>query len=250
MKRAQMTHTPEPAAPASHSAESSSGPDGSPAVPSPRDGRNGTYEASNGQLLSSRRGWRAADLSYVAVFAALVAAFSLLPGIPLGAGVPITLQTLAVILAGMVLGPGRGAAAVGLYLVAGLAGLPVFSGFSSGVGVLAGPSAGYLLSFPLAAFVAGALVRFLLPRIRRARFALLFAAGLGTSFLTVHPLGIAGLMLNANLSFPAALGADVMFWPGDVLKNLAAAAVAVSVFAAFPRMAPGPKPRRKPANRP
>ena len=189
------------------------------------------------------------DLSYIAVFAALVAAFSLLPGIPLAAGVPITLQTLAVTLTGMVLGPGRGAAAVGLYLVAGLAGLPVFSGFRSGPGVLAGPSAGYLLAFPLAALVVGLLVRYLLGRIRRARFALAFAAGLGTSFLVVHPLGIAGMMLNAKLSFPAALAADAAFWPGDVLKNLAAAAVALSVFAAFPRLAPGTKPRRRTARR-
>lgn len=222
-------------------------PDTSPALSSNRDSRNGSIEDSNGQFLPSRRGFSAADLSYIAVFAALVAAFSLLPGIPLAAGVPITLQTLAVILTGMVLGPGRGAAAVGLYLVAGLAGLPVFSGFSSGPGVLAGPSAGYLLSFPLAALVAGVLVRCLLRRIRRARFVLLFAAGLGTSFLVIHPLGIAGMMLNAKLSFPAALAADAMFWPGDVLKNLAAAAVAVSVFAAFPRLAPGM--RRKTAQR-
>lgn len=197
----------------------------------------------------ARPRWGAADLSYIAVFAALVAAFSLVPGIPLAAGVPITLQTLAVTLTGMVLGPGRGAAAVGLYLAAGLAGLPVFSGFSSGLGVLARPSAGYLLAFPLAALVVGLLVRVALRRIRRARFALLFAAGLGTSFLVVHPLGIAGLMLNAKMSFGAALAVDMAFWPGDVLKNLAAAAVAVSVFAAFPRLVPGMKPERKPERR-
>ncbi|MFZ3414804.1 biotin transporter BioY [Arthrobacter sp. 3Tela_A] len=232
MKRAQMAHAPEPAAPAPAPAPA---PASAASVPSPG--------------VPSRRGRSAADLSYIAVFAGLVAALSLLPGIPLAAGVPITLQTLAVILTGMILGPGRGAAAVGLYLVAGLAGLPVFSGFRSGLGVLAGPSAGYLLSFPLAALVAGLLVRFLLRRIRRARFALLFAAGLGTSFLVVHPLGIAGMMLNANLSFPAALGADMLFWPGDVVKNLAAAAVALSVFAAFPKLAPGVKPGRKPAHR-
>lgn len=240
-----MPAAPDPAAPAPASSRSAT----SPGASSPRDGRNRTNNAPDGQFLSSRRGWSAADLSYIAVFAALVAAFSLLPGIPLAAGVPITLQTLAVALTGMVLGPGRGAAAVGLYLVAGLAGLPVFSGFSSGPGVLAGPSAGYLLSFPLAALVAGLLVRALLPRIRRARFAVLFAAGLCTSFLVIHPLGIAGMMLNAKLSFPAALAADAAFWPGDVLKNLAAAAVAVSVVAAFPRMAPGSRPRRKAARR-
>ena len=185
-----------------------------------------------------RTPWTATDLSYIAVFAALTAAFSLLPGIPLAAGVPITLQTLAVMLAGLILGPLRGAAAVGLYLVAGLAGLPVFSGFSGGLGVLAGPSAGYLLSFPLAALVVGLISRAVLRRFRRARFAALFGAGLATSFLVIHPLGIAGMTLNAKIPFAAAVAADMAFWPGDVIKNLAAAAVAISVIAAFPRLVP------------
>ncbi|MEB7448092.1 biotin transporter BioY [Arthrobacter koreensis] len=215
-------------------------------LPGHREAEPGANDG--GRRRSPRPRWGAADLSYIAVFAALIAAFSLIPGIPLAAGVPITLQTLAVILTGMVLGPARGAAAAGLYVAAGLAGLPVFSGFTSGIGVLARPSAGYLLSFPLAALLVGLLVRVLLSRIRRARFAVLFTAGLGTSFLVVHPLGIAGLMLNAKLSFPAALTADIAFWPGDVLKNLAAAAVAVSVFAAFPKLAPAAKPRPKQAH--
>lgn len=92
-------------------------------------GLPGHREAEPGANDGGRRGsprprWDAADLSYIAVFAALIAAFSLIPGIPLAAGVPITLQTLAVILTGMVLGPARGAAAAGLYVAAGLAGLP------------------------------------------------------------------------------------------------------------------------------
>ena len=195
---------------------------------------------THGPVRTPRRGSAPADLSLIAVFAALIAVFSILPGVPLGAGVPITLQTLAVILTGMLLGPGRGAAAAGLFLAAGLAGLPIFSGFRGGPGVLAGPSAGYLLSFPVAACLAGLLAGLVLRRTTRARFALLFAAGLATSFLVVHPAGIAGLMLNGHLGFPAALAADMAFWPGDVLKNLAAAAVAVSVLKAFPRMVPRP----------
>ena len=192
----------------------------------------------------SRSRWTSADLSLIAVFAALTAVFSILPGVPLGAGVPITLQTLAVMLTGMLLGPARGTAAVGLFLVAGLAGLPVFSGFRGGPGVLAGPSAGYLLSFPVAAAVVGLLAGLVLRRVRRGRMVLLFAAGLATSFAVVHPAGIAGLMLNGHLSFPAALAADMAFWPGDVVKNLLAAAIAVSVFKAFPRLA-GPRRGRR-----
>lgn len=187
--------------------------------------------------LRQRRRWTSGDLSLIAVFAALTAAFSVLPGVPLGPGVPITLQTLAVMLTGIILGPTRGAAAVGLFLLAGLAGLPVFSGFRGGLGVLAGPSAGYLLAFVPAAFAVGLLARLILRRTRRARLPLLFAAAMAASFAVVHPLGITGLMLNAKLEFPAALAADMAFWPGDVLKNLLAAAVGVSVLTAFPRLA-------------
>ena len=69
--------------------------------------------------------------------------------------VPITLQGAAIILVGLVLGPRMGAAALISYLMMGLAGLPVFSGGSFGVLKLLGPTGGYLLAFPLGAFVAG-----------------------------------------------------------------------------------------------
>ncbi|WP_051298457.1 biotin transporter BioY [Arthrobacter castelli] len=186
---------------------------------------------------TSRRSWNATDLSLIAVFAALTAAFALIPAIPVGAaGVPVTLQTLAVMLTGVVLGPGRGAAAIGLYVAAGLAGLPIFSGFSGGLGVLAGPTAGYLLAFPLAAALAGWLSTVAIRRARRLQYLLLFLACAAGSILVIHPLGIAGMMLNLNLDPGAALMADIVFLPGDIAKNLIAAAVGVSVHKAFPRL--------------
>ena len=84
----------------------------------------------------------ATDLALIAVFAALIAAFSLTPAIPITGGVPITLQTLAVVLAGLVLGPWRGFLATLLYLAVGFAGLPVFAGGAAGLAVLAKPSVG------------------------------------------------------------------------------------------------------------
>lgn len=186
---------------------------------------------------TSRRSWNATDLSLIAVFAALTAAFALIPAIPIGgAGVPITLQSLAVVLTGVVLGAGRGAAAIGLYVAAGLAGLPIFSGFSGGLGVLAGPSAGYLLAFPLAAAVAGWLSAVAIRRARRMRFLLLFLACVAASVLVIHPLGIAGMMINLNLDLGAAVLADIVFLPGDIAKNVIAAAIGVSVHKAFPRL--------------
>ena len=185
----------------------------------------------------SRKRWDTTDLSLVAVFAALIAALAILPGIPVGAlGVPITLQTLGVMLAGIVLGPARGTAAVLLYLAAGLIGLPVFSGFRGGFGVLAGPSAGYLLAFPFAACIAGVLATVVVRRATRFRAALLFLSCLAASLLTIHPLGVAGLMINAGLPLRDAIVVDAAYLPGDVVKNLVAAGIAVSVHRAFPRL--------------
>lgn len=77
-----------------------------------------------------------------------------IPGVP----VPITLQTLFVSLAGLLLGPRLGAVAMLTYVMAGAAGLPVYAGGALGVAYLFGPTGGYLLAFPLAAYVTGVLV--------------------------------------------------------------------------------------------
>ena len=198
----------------------------------------------------------ATDVALISTFAAFIAVCAILPGIPTPSGVPITLQTFAVILAGLVLGWRRGGLATLLYVVLGLAGLPIFSGGVGGVAVLAGPSVGYLLAFPFAAALAGVFGGIALrtaPRLQESRFAarlgdwavrsvsawrylLLVVAGLGASFLTIHPAGIVGLMVRLGITLPEAFAIDVVYWTGDVLKNLAAAAVAVAVFKAFPDM--------------
>lgn len=69
--------------------------------------------------------------------------------------VPLTMQPLAVLLAGVLLGSKRGAAAATIYLLEGIAGLPVFSQGHGGAIWLAGATGGYLMSYPFAAFVAG-----------------------------------------------------------------------------------------------
>ncbi len=91
------------------------------------------------------------------MLAALTAVGALVT-IPLGP-VPFTLQSLVVPLAGALLGPAGGFLSQVVYLLLGFAGLPIFAGFSSGVGMLAAPTGGFLLSFPLAAAVAGWLTR-------------------------------------------------------------------------------------------
>jgi biotin transport system substrate-specific component len=175
-----------------------------------------------------------ADLALIAVFAALIAVFSLTP-IPAGViGVPITLQTLAVALTGLVLGAWRGFLATLLYVVVGLAGLPVLAGGSAGIGVLAGPTAGYLLSFPFAAAVTGAIASYGLERFDRAKYLWLAGGAIAGAVLVTTPMGIAGLMINAGMTLPAAALVALGFVPLDIVKMLAAAGIALAVHKAFP----------------
>ena len=184
---------------------------------------------------SSRKRWTATDLGLIAVFAALVAASAIVPGIPVGAlGVPITLVTLTVMLSGLVLGPGRGFAAVGLYVLLGLAGLPIFSGGRSGLGILATASAGYIIASPLAAAATGYLAALIIRKTVRNRSLLLFAAAMASSIVLIHGLGVLGMMVNGKLDFTKAFIADLAFYPGDILKNVLAVIIAVAIHKAFP----------------
>ncbi len=188
-------------------------------------------------MASPRTAPPAVDLALVAVFAALLAALSLTPQIPVGAlGVPLTLQTLGVLLAGLVLGPWRGFLAVLLYLAVGLAGLPVFAGATGGLAVFAKPSIGFLLSFPLAAAVAGAVAAFFLRRGARWQYLWLTLAGLIASFVVIYPLGILGMVVVGRLDLLTAVGYNLAFIPGDIAKAFAAAAIAIAVHKAFPAL--------------
>lgn len=180
------------------------------------------------------------DLALIAVFAAFCAVLSVMPAIPVGPlAVPITLQTLAVYLTGLVLGGRRGGLAVLLYVVVGVAGLPVFSGFRGGPGVLAGPSAGYILGFAVAGLCTGLLAYAALNRAgtNRARFIGLFVAAVLGGFLISRVTGIPGMVVNGGLSWRDAFFADVIFWPGDLIKCAVAAVIAAAVHRAFPRLA-------------
>ncbi|REE03065.1 biotin transporter BioY [Citricoccus nitrophenolicus] len=198
-----------------------------------------------------------AQVALAGVFAALIAVCAMLPPIPVGGfGVPITLQTFAVMLTGLILGARLGFLSVALYVVVGLVGLPVLSGFNAGFGVLAGPSGGYLLAFPFAAALTGALSTMVLKRGQSAAaqrvargtdvaagrigfgwWALVWLSAMVGSFVFIHPMGIGGMMLALDLDLPTALAADMVFWPGDVIKNVLATAVAATVIRAFPALA-------------
>jgi len=141
-----------------------------------------------------------------AVFTAVGARLSVpLPGTP----VPMTLQPVAVLLAGVVLGSRAGAASQIAYLAAGFVGLPVFAA-GGGAAYLLGPTGGYLLAFPVAAAVAGIGAR---DRGSWLREALWLAAALGV----IHAGGLSWLALLGGGSLVASTGVSP-FILGDALK--------------------------------
>jgi biotin transport system substrate-specific component len=94
------------------------------------------------------------ELCQIAVFAAVICVCSPL-SIPMPGDVPITLQAWVISLAGLVLGAKKGTIATLIYVLIGACGLPVFSGFLGGIGIIAGPRGGFILSFPVVALLAG-----------------------------------------------------------------------------------------------
>ena len=174
------------------------------------------------------------DVALIAGFAALIAVCAILPALQVGMPVPITLQTFGVLLSGAVLGMRRGFLAVLLYLVVGAAGLPIFSGGASGLAVFSGPSVGYLVGFPLAAGLCGFIVERLPRRTIQTSVPIIFLAGLASSAVFIHTLGMAGMVWRIPTDWAGAFDIDRVFWIGDIAKNIAMALVATAVHRAFP----------------
>jgi len=135
--------------------------------------------------------------------------------------VPITLQVFFSLLAGAVLGPVYGALSIFVYVLMGAVGLPVFSGGRSGIGILLGPTGGYLLGFIAAAFVVGLIVSKGKGNIIQVTLAMV--AGV----LVIYALGVMQLAFTANISFSQAIvGGALPFIPFDFIKAVVAVAVA------------------------
>jgi len=134
------------------------------------------------------------------------------------------MQNLFVVLAGIILGPIRGTAAVGLFLLAGIFGAPVFAGFTGGITHLAGPTGGYLAGYVLAAFTAGLIAG--QNGISTIRIIIAAAAG----FLIIYLPGIIWLKIITNMNWDRAVLAGMLpFLPGDIVKGAAAVLIAKKV---------------------
>ena len=159
-------------------------------------------------------------ISLAALFAALIAAGTFI-AIPIGP-IPIVLQNFFAVLSGLVLGPLLGAAAVALYLLAGVIGFPVFAGATGGVVHFAGPTGGFLAGYLFAALAAGLIIG---PRIKKSLPRLVVAATAG--FLVIYVPGIIWLKISGNLSWiKAFIAGFVPFIAGDIIKGIAAVLIA------------------------
>ena len=191
-------------------------------------------------MTSSHRESRAQRIALVALFAALMAAFGKIPKIDLPLGVPITAQTMGVMLAGCMLGASMGFQAMALFLLAVALGLPLLSGGRGGMGVFFLPSAGYLVSWPFAAVVTGLVMRALSGPVgaeptspKRLALAALAASVVG-GVLVIHGFGVVGLMLLAKLSFVQAAIGTLVFVPGDLIKCVLVAVIVHTVARGLP----------------
>ena len=156
------------------------------------------------------------------LFAALTAVGAYI-SIPIGP-VPIVMQNFFVLLAGLVLGPRWGTAAVGIYLLAGALGLPVFAGGSGGIGRFFGPTGGYLLAYLPAAFLTGWISQ------NKQRAALWDTVAQILACVVIFGLGVPWLKISTGMTWSKALAVGMLpFILGDVLKIAAAVAVAKAV---------------------
>lgn len=184
----------------------------------------------------------AKDLAQIAIFAALIAALGLPGTITVGTtGVPLTLQTLGIMLTGGILGARKGFLAVAVFLLLATAGLPLLAGGRGGIGIWTGPSAGYLVGFLAGVVVIGWLTARILPRYPLWQ-------GIGINFvggaLVVYLFGVTWLGIRTN--FPAAVTGSFIYLPGDILKSVVAALVIKQVHRSIPGLIDGVKSANPP----
>ncbi len=159
---------------------------------------------------------------YTALFVALIACGAFI-AIPIGP-VPIVLQNMFVLLAALILGPAWGLACVGIYLLIGLAGLPVFAGGTAGVGKLFGPTGGYLLGYLPTVYVTAVISK----AMKRTMPGDIIAMVTGSIIL--YAAGVPWLKYAFAMSWDKAMAVGMLpFLPGNAVKIIAAALIAKKI---------------------
>lgn len=172
------------------------------------------------------------DMMFISLFTAIIGVLAffppvILPFIP----VPITAQTLGVMLAGGLLGSRHGGLSVLLFVALVAIGIPLLSGGRGGLAILFGPGGGYVIAWPIAAFIIGYLVEKNLTSLHFLKLLLFNIIG---AILIVYAVGVTYLSLMAELPWGSTALSSLIFLPGDLVKAIIASAIILKVNQAYP----------------
>ncbi|KIN74041.1 biotin transporter BioY [Sulfitobacter guttiformis] len=171
------------------------------------------------------------NVTQIALFTALIAALGLIPQLTLAFGVPITAQSLGVMLCGTVLGAKRGFLAALLFVGLVALGLPLLAGGRGGLGLFTAPTAGFLIGFPVAAFVTGLMME----RLRGLPVG--WGAGIAAvvgGVAALYVFGIGGLSIVLGKPVVEAALLVTAFIPGDLIKAVLTGLITAALFKARP----------------
>lgn len=163
------------------------------------------------------------DICMIALCTAVIAIMAQI-SIPMPLGVPMTMQTFAITLAAVVLGSKKGCISALIYVLIGMIGIPVFAGFTGGVQYIAGPTGGFLISFPIMAYIIGLGVdRF---KDVKGGFVLCIIAGTVVNYI----IGVLMFCILMNSSVAVGFTACVLpFIPTAIIKAVLAAVLGLQI---------------------
>ena len=186
---------------------------------------------SNSSLSNTR------NLVLCAVCAAITCILAPL-SIPLAGGVPISLATFAVMLAGVLLGGSLGAFSQLIYVLLGAVGLPVFAGWSGGIGNVLGMTGGYIIGYIPCAFLTGLIYKKFGIGAKKTARILYMVLGMAAGTIALYAIGTAWFMFVTGMTLEASLAACVIpFLPGDFIKMAAVVLISLPLETALRKAA-------------
>lgn len=177
------------------------------------------------------------DLVLAALFTAIIIVLGLIPPVTIALiPVPITAQSMGVMLAGCIIGAKRGALAYALLVVLVAVGLPVLAGGRGGLAVLMGPTGGYIFGWIIGSYVAGLVAQQFVREGQTAarQFGGFLIASLIGGIVVVYAIGMPWLSMVSGTPFDTVVMGSLAFIPGDLLKAVIAALAARAVMVGYP----------------
>lgn len=179
------------------------------------------------------------DLVLTALFAAIIVVLGFIPAVTLSfIPVPITAQSMGVMLAGCIIGAKRGALAYVIVVLMVAIGFPVLAGGRGGLNILMGPTAGYIAGWIVGTYVTGLIAERMVRegQAEVRQFAGFFIASVIGGIGVVYALGIAWLTVSTGMPLAKAIATNAAFIPGDLVKAVIATLAARAVMAGYPML--------------